>query len=416
VANDAISAKVWNGATLTSAEFELLAKEAQQSPSPYAKTMLAQALINADQHREAIELLKSTTRDFPHDAQGHLALARAYVSLEQWGQAVAPLERAREILPNDPEPTKVLALVSLRSGEISKAKRLIVHAKEVDPLDGEMKILEAEIDAYGPSRFDAVPSFQHFAQTLVAHLEERGLQSRLDGTHLVTHHTQSHHTQSHAIRVALLPLFQEAQLAPSFEIATRETAAVLWAQTPVVPKGNIRFLKSVLPVLRDARFCEKNHGLVCKRGPADLFVFYVIKDADRFIYVPQAMLRKMRLSVEQLDTAAQGNLAQTPPVVNAVSVQNGIITMGSTDAHLWALASGDGHDAPRLLLESTQHKLSAVLGNMPWRVYLGVTEVTVVCSAANSAAVAQIHNLCANDNGIEGNFQLTPQGLTRISE
>ncbi len=403
--------KVWNGEVLTDAELSALSLAAQREGGPTLRTTVAQALINADAIAQAISILEGVRRDFPRDAQAHLALARALISQEKWSEAEAPLSAALALNPGDPEPMKAQATLSLRRGEWARARALVQAVLEVDPLDEEARLLQGEVERLAPAELDAGPPVDDFTAALLErlraqstpHVVARGqLAIRLGGGGVA--------------RFDLDALFREsARLGHDAREAAALVARDLAERTLGLPPGRLQLLARVLPVLRDSSFLERGEGLARREGPAGLWFFYVIENPDSLLYVPEGLVAQHRISLEQLDEAAWKNLEVRPAAVRALELVDGGLRFSESPTGLWALAAGDGHDAARLLTAPHQAALEAACGRGPLRVYLGLRELVLCCRESDEVSTQRLDVLDAAREGIAGAWRLHEGRLAAVA-
>jgi len=407
-----IQSKVWSGEKLTDAELDELQSAAQREGGPTLRTTVAQALLNADHAHQAISLLEAVRRDFPREAQVHLALGRALVSLEKWTEAEAPLKRALELQPGDPEPTKALATIALRRAEFVKARALLQQVLRQDPFDSEAQLLFSEVEAALPPGAGEGPGREDFMRALGDALKAQSTPFLLQKDTLLIRLGRGG-----VARFDLDSLFREArrtghELPEAVAILARDFAE----RSLGLPPGKAQLLAKVLPVLRDSSFLERAAGAVRREGPAGLWFFYAVEDPEVVLYVPEGVLSAMRLDLEQLDAAAWKNLEGRPAEVRALELEQGALRLSATPTGLWALAHGDGHDAARLLTRSHQATLEKAMGPGPWRVYLGLRELVLLCREADAASVKKLEGLEAAREGITGAWRLLDGKLTPLPE
>ena len=183
-----------------------------------------------------------------------------------------------------------------------------------------------------------------------------------------------------------------------------------------LPPGKAQLLGKVLPVLRDSTFLERAQGAVRREGPAGLWFFYAVEDPEVVLYVPEGVLAALRLDLEQLDAAAWKNLEARPAEVRALELEQGALRLSATPTGLWALAHGDGHDAARLLTRSHQATLEQHAGPGPWRVYLGLRELVLVCREDDAVSVKKLEGLESAREGITGAWRLFDGRLSPLPE
>jgi tetratricopeptide (TPR) repeat protein len=407
-----IQSKVWSGEKLTDAELDELTRAAQREGGPTLRTAVAQALINADQLQQAITLLEAVRRDFPREAQVHLALGRALVSLEKWAEAEAPLRRALELQPDDPEPMKALATIALRRAEWPKARELLQQVLRQDPFDSEAQLLFSELEAAQPADLAGGPTLEDFTRALVEVLKAQST------PHLVQKDTLLIRLGRGGVaRFDLESLFREARrTGRALEDAVALIARDFAERSLGLPPGRLKLLSRVLPVVRDSSFLERARGAVRREGPAGLWFFYAVEDPEVVLYVPEGVLAALRIDLEALDAAAWRNLEARPAEVRAIELEQGGLRLSSSPTGLWTLAHGDGHDAARLLTASHQAALEKAAGPGPWRVYLGLRELVLVCRESDAVNVKKLEGLEAARDGIAGAWRLHEGRLTQLPE
>lgn len=407
-----IQSKVWSGERLTDDELNELTAAAQREGGPTLRTTVAQALINADHPRQAISLLLAVRRDFPKEAQVHLALGRALVSLEKWTEAEEPLERALELNPADPEPLKALATVALRRAEWSRAKELLQQVLRKDPFDSEAQLLFSEVEAAQPADLAHGPSLEDFTHALSEALKAQSTPFLLQKDAVLIRLGRGG-----VARFDLDSLFREARrtgqdLDGAVALIGRDFAE----RSLGLPPGKLQLLSKVLPVLRDSSFLERATGTVRREGPAGLWFFYAVEDPEVVLYVPEGVLSAMRVDLEQLDTAAWKNLEAHPAEVRAIELEQGALRLSATPTGLWALAHGDGHDGARVLTPSHQAALEKAAGPGPWRVYLGLRELVLLCRESDAASAKKLEGLESAREGIDGAWRLFEGRLSPLPE
>jgi hypothetical protein len=183
-----------------------------------------------------------------------------------------------------------------------------------------------------------------------------------------------------------------------------------------LPEGGPELLTEVLPVLRDERFLERAVGSVRREGPAGLWVFYVLEDAELVRYVPEHALDTHAVALGELDAAAWKRLDKLPTQVRAIALEGGQLKLSATPTGLWALAAADGHDAARLLTPAQQELIRAAVGEGGLRVYLGLRELVLFCREDAAAALSQLEGLQATRDGIAGVYRLEGNKLTALPE
>ncbi len=403
---------MWNGEKLSDDEFSALERAAQTEGGPSLRTAVAQALINADSPTQALPILEAVHRDFPRDLQALLALGRAFVSLEKWREAEKPLLDALRLSPGDPEALKALAVVDLRRGELARARRRIEDVLEQDPFDGEAQALAAELEALSPAEGTAATvTREAFVSALLATLRQRSTPHLAQKAHLLVRVGRG------VSRLSLDGLYEEFQASGRPLAEAVEAMAVELAERVLgLPPGKLPLLARVLPVVRDSAFLERGVGAARREGPAGLWIFYAIDDPELVRYVPQGVLDAYHLSVDALDEAAWKNLEARPAEVRALDLEQGALRLSSTPTGLWALAQGDGHDAARLLTRAHQLALEEKVGPGPWRVYLGLRELVLVCAELDRPTLAKLEGLEAARDGITGSWRMVDGRLAQLDD
>lgn len=367
----------------------------------------AHALINADDARRALELLRALRRDSRRDVQVPLALARAYASLDQREEARRALEQALALNPDDPEGLKALAALSLQRGELDRARALTARALELDPLDGEAQLLQAELDSGDlpepASEVEPRPAAgrQHafsreaLASALREELQARAVEHRLQGDSLAVR------LRTGAVRFDLTELERRRAREALGDAAAfaRRFCDELEAGTYALPASREALLGQLLPVLRDERFLEPGRGAVKQPGPAGLWQFYVLAGSEDLLYLPERALRAYGLSPSEVDAHARRNLAGLPPApLEPVSLGG---------CRVWALAAGDGHDAARLMLPEQRARLCSAAGDDRLRLYLGSRDCVLAAPHAEAEALAALSRLSPEADGIVDLFDVT---------
>jgi len=412
VSVDRIRQKVTEGERLSDDELTTLEHAARNEGGPSLRTAVAQALINADAVHQAIPILESVRRDFPRDVQVNLALGRALISLEKWAEAEAPLARALALNPGDPEANKALAVLAMRRAEWARARALVEEVLLVDPFDSEAQQLSTELDQVAPADVHAAPLLPEFTRALVAALKTRST------PHLVQkQQVMVRVGKGGVVRLDLEALHQDfVGSGRSLSSAIEAIAKELAEGTLGLPEGRLQLLTRVLPVLRDTSFLERGIGAARREGPAGLWFFYAIDDPELVRYVPEGALDAWRISLEELDDAAWRNLEARSTEVRALELEQGALRLSTTPTGLWALAHGDGHDAARLVTPSHQAAMRKAVGPGPYRVYLGLRELVLICQEHDTPSVAKIDDLDSARDGIGGVWRLDEGRLTRLGD
>jgi len=163
----------------------------------------------------------------------------------------------------------------------------------------------------------------------------------------------------------------------------------------------------VLPVLRGGDF--EPPGALWTPGPAGLRLYYVLEHPELLRYLPAADLVPATVAA-----AARVNLAQLPAELRLIETEGDRLFLAAAPTGLWALATGDGHDAARLacLNERQWEAIRAVTASEgPFGVSLARRELVLLCDESDPEAVKRLEASGGAPDGIEGRFRLTPAGL-----
>lgn len=397
---------------LSDSELSTLQRAAVQDGGPVLRTTVAQALINADAVTQALPILEAVRRDYPRDAQVHLALGRALISIEKWAEAEAPLRQALTINPGDPEPMKALATIALRRAEWNLARALVQDVLRIDPLDEEAQLLWNEFQRLAPAELTSGPTVDEFTRALLERLKSQSTPHVAAKGQLAIRLGRGG-----VARFDLEALFRESiQVGRDVGEAADMIARDLGERSLGLPAGRLQLLAKVLPVVRDSSFLERGQGLVRREGPAGLWFFYAVENPEVLLYVPEGLVAVHRISMEQLDEAAWKNLEARGADVRALELEQGALRLSATPTGLWALAHGDGHDAARLLTVSHQAAIEKAAGGGPLRVYLGLRELVLFCREDDSTSVKKLEGLDAAREGIVGAWRLLDGKLTAVPE
>jgi Flp pilus assembly protein TadD len=405
--------KVESGEPLSDVEFELLRTAAQSVPGPTLRLTVAHALVNAGAEREALRLLEVLRRDFPKDVQVRLGLARALLGLERPADAEEELREALVLNPGDPEALKVMAVLALRRGESGRARAYVADVLAKDPLDGEARLLQAELDSADlppPKVRKAHVQRSAFIAALVAALHRAQVPSRRQGRHLLVKLASGEVARMDV--GSLLKAWEDG--AQELAVYVEELVARLRGLSPGVSTDARALETQVRPVLRPALFEEEAVGALHRPGPAGLEIFYVLEDAEFIRYLPEAALASAGLTREAVDAAAWRNLDARPGAVRPVSLEGGQLLLSESSTGLWAVAEGDGHDGARLLTASQQQVLAGQVGPGPWCVHLGWRELALVCREEDAASRESLSRLDLASDGIAGLFRLTGGVLEQV--
>ncbi len=413
LALERIRRKVEAGEPLADAELERLRAAAPGDPGPMLRLALAHAFMNAGAEREALGLLEALRRDFPQEVQVRLGLARALLGLERSGEAEGALREALALNPGDPEALKVLAVLALQRGERERARALVAEVLQKDPLDGEARLLQAEVEALAaapPPELAGPVSLAAFCAGLLAALHRAGVACRRQGRHLLVKLASGE-----VARVEMAALHAES-LEGGRSLAEAVAGCVARLQALAAPmsgslSGPEEWEARVRPVLRPAAFVHQARGALHRPAGGGLEVFYVLEDAAFVRYLPASALGAAGPSAAQVDAWAWRHLEAAPAPVRAVRVEAGQVVLARGAGGLWAVAGGDGYDGARLLTEAQRRRLEAEVGAGPWRVHLGWREFALVCREADAAAVAALVGLGHAGEGIPGTFRLGDGGL-----
>jgi tetratricopeptide (TPR) repeat protein len=116
------------------AAIPLLESLRRQKPDEVAlANQLAEVLVAAGRHGDAIQVLAPHVERREDNAQTHLALASAYLAARDLAQADAEAARARELGASGSRASEVSALIAWRSGRTGEALRLLEEAAVRDP-------------------------------------------------------------------------------------------------------------------------------------------------------------------------------------------------------------------------------------------------------------------------------------------
>lgn len=404
-----IRSKIVAGDRLDDAQFALLEKAAAQQRTPSLRLAVAHALMNAEEDRRALELLRPLCAERPRDPNVRMALARALLGLERYPDAEESLREALALRPGDPEALKALAALTLRHGGLDRARQLVAQALLRDPFDGEARLLKEELEsaAATPAQLFTHPPapLAEFSLALRTELRNRGLRHRVKGKDLLLVLPEGS-----VARVDVRSLHRAyTRGGGPLPAGIVEAVSQLQALRGGPPQTGEDLLARVLPVLRPARFLESAPDAANREGPAGLLIFYVFEDPELLRYLPRSQLESVGVTLEALDSSAWTHLSRTLAEPTALRLEaDGRLGPGSEPASLYALASGDGHDSARLLLPGQQLKLRARLGPGPWKVSLGRRELAVVGQQDQS-----LERLPTAPDGIEGVFELTAEGELR---
>jgi tetratricopeptide (TPR) repeat protein len=407
--------KVEAGEPLSDVEFELLRTAAQSVPGPSLRLTVAHALMNAGAEREALRLLEVLRRDFPKEVQVRLGLAQALMSLERPADAEVELREALVLNPGDPEALKVLAVLALRRGESGRARAYVTEVLKKDPLDGEARLLQAELDSADlppPKVRKAHVQRSAFISALVAALHRAQVPSRRQGRHLLVKLGSGEVARMDV--GSLLKTWEEGEQELSAYV--EELVARLQGLTAGVSTDARALEAQVRPVLRPADFGEEAVGALHRPGPAGLEVFYVLEDAEFVRYLPEAALTSAGLTREGVDAAAWRNLGARPGGLRPVRLEGRQVVLADAPTGLWAVAEGDGHDGARLLTAAQQQALAGQVGPGPWCVHLGWRELALVCREEDGASREALSRLDLASDGIPGLFRLVGERLERVED
>ena len=411
--------KVEAGEKLSDAELDLLRTAAQAEPGAALKVALAQALLNADVPGQALRLLETLHRDYPHDTEVLLAQARALFALERWADAETPLQQLLKLQPNDLDALNAMALLCLRRGEVSRASALVNQVLGLDPFDGDAQTLRAELDAtdlpvvvrsdVGSDREPV--DLPTFTLALTTQLKSQSTPHLMQGQQLVVRLGKGG-----VARLDTATLHQSfLESGRPLEETVTSLGRELAERSLGLPEDKDELLGAVMPVLRDSAFLDRGVGSVRREGPAGLWVFYALEDPELLRYVPESALDTFGISLEQLDEAAWKRLSSFPTALRPIELLDGQLRLTEEPHGLWALATGDGHDAARLLTVSQQQQLNETLGAGPYIVYFGLRELVLICRETD-AVKAQLEGLEPGRDGIAGSYRLDGNKLTAIPE
>jgi tetratricopeptide (TPR) repeat protein len=406
-----IQKKVESGEPLDEAEFAALERAAREEGGPLLRTVVAQALINADEVVEAVRLLESVRRDYPTNLHVHLAFGRAAASLERWSDAERALHQALELQPDDPEVLTALAVVAMRRGERTRARALVDDVLSRDPFHAEAQLLASEFKASAPTvEFKA--SRDDFVHALLDQLKRQSTPHLMQKQQLLVRLSRKG-----IARLDVDALYQDfTDSGRALDEGVRSVGREIAEKALAVPGGKLQLLSRVLPVLRDSGFLERSEGAVRREGPAGLWVFYAVEDPESVLYVPQGLLDTHRMTIDQLDAVAWKNLDARPAEVRAIELEQGALRLSTTPTGLWCIAHGDGHDGARLLTPAHQAAMERTAGPGPFRVYLGLRELVLFCRLGDPLNAAKLEGLDAARDGIAGGWRLEGDRLSQLSD
>lgn len=403
--------KVEKGDRLTDDELELLVTAAADNTLT-SRMALAHAMVNNDLGRDALGIVENLVRDHPRNADVMMLQARALVSIERWAEAEPVLRAAAVLRPDDQEILKALAVIAMRQGEGGKARQSMKGLLEKDPFDAEAQWIQSELDATQGEPLDVGVSLEGFTRALVERLDARST------PHLVQKDKLLLKPPKQAVlRVDLRSLYQNfveggRPLDASVEAMARE----LTERAVGLPSAKTALLANVLPVLRDGGFLERSEGTLRREGPAGLWFFYALFDPDFMRYVPEGVLASHKLTLEEVDAAAWKNLDERPADPGPIELVEAGLRLAAAPTGLWAVAKGDGHDSARILTRLQQAAVEQKVGPQPWRLYLGLRELVLVCRTTDTLNVERIARLAAAPDGIEGAWELRDGRIVPLKE
>jgi hypothetical protein len=404
--------KVERGDRISEPELALLLDAARADGSLHARLAVPHALVNNDQGRDALAMIEALERDFPRHVEVLMLRARALVTLERWVEAEPLLRQAAELRPDDQEVLKALAVLAMRKGEGGKARQAMSGLLEKDPFDAEAQWIQSELDATQGEPLDVGVSLDGFTKALVARLQARSTPHLVQKDRLLLKPPRQA-----VMRVDLRTLYQSfVEGGRSLEASVEAMARELTERAVGLPSGKLPLLALVLPVLRDGGFLEHAEGTLKREGPAGLWFFYALYDPDFMRYVPEGVLATHRLTLDEVDAAAWKNLDARPADPGPIELVNAGLRLAAAPTGLWAVAKGDGHDSARILTRLQQAALEQKLGPQPWRLYLGLRELVLACTATDTLNVGRIAKLAAAPDGIEGAWELREGKLAPLKE
>lgn len=403
--------KVGRGEPLTELELELLARASRASPGPRLTIALAQGLVGSGRPAEALPVLDLLVSHHPRHPEVLLALGRALAMLERWAEAERPLKSLLLQQPHDVDALAALGVLSLRRGEVTKARAHAETALGHDPFHPEAQALLAELDALGvaPPDLPPKPSKREFLTLLRGELEKR------DVPHLVHRGALLLKLGTGGVaRLDVHELFADVLAAnrPLGEGAAA-VAKELAERTLGLPESKQALLDAALPVLREPAFLEASGGLAYREGPAGLLIAYAVSRPDLMLFVPEGLLERVGVSVDALDEAAFHNLNARPAPVRPLVFKEGTLSFEPAPTGLWGVATGDGHDGARLLTKAQQHAVGLALGRPGFVVWLGLRELALVCRADDAEWCGKLDGTAASEQGIEGTFSVEGGQLLR---
>lgn len=403
---DDLRRKVESGERLTDAELDSLVSAAKQDASPSLRLSVAHALLNAEAKDQALVMFDRLVREHPRDPRMQLGHARALISLERYTEAEKPVHAALKLQPKDPEALKALAVLSMRRGDIRRARVIIGDVLRIDAFDEEARVIKEELESFELLPQDVRPpdvaTRSEFAEALSKALSARGTSFARTPEHFILRLGNGR-----AARVDVTSLYDDYRAERvDVETAAKRVAGELLERPLELPDTNASLLESVLPVMRPSGFLDRARSASHREGPADLLIYFVLDDENLVRYLPAASLESRRISIDALDTAAWSNLSRRLATPRAVTVEQGEVRLADASVGIWALAEEDGHDAARLLLPEQVSKLRAALGAGPLRVALGQREIALVCHENDALAVSLLESMRSAYDGITGRYRL----------
>jgi tetratricopeptide (TPR) repeat protein len=403
--------KVERGDRLSDDELELLVTAAADNALS-SRMALAHAMVNNDLGRDALGIVENLVRDYPRNADVMMLQARTLVSIERWAEAEPVLRAAALLRPDDQEILKALAVIAMRRGEGGKARDTMKDLLEKDPFDAEAQWIQSELDATQSEPLDVGVSLEGFTKVLVARLDARST------PHLVQKDKLLLKPPKQAVlRVDLRSLYQSfVEGGRPLDATVEAMARELTERTVGLPQAKAALLANVLPVVRDGGFLESAEGALRREGPAGLWFFYALFDPDFMRYVPEGVLASHQLTLEEVDAAAWKNLDERPADPGPIELVEAGLRLAAGPTGLWAVAKGDGHDSARILTRLQQAAVEQKVGPQPWRLYLGIRELVLVCKSTDAANVERIAKLAAAPDGIEGAWELRDGRIVPLKE
>jgi tetratricopeptide (TPR) repeat protein len=337
---DAVQHRWWqviDGEALSTQQLAQLAKTVAALPNDKNLLLLAQALINANQPRDALDVLR---RSLTRSRDICLAQARALVLLEHWSEAKKLLLLAQQQVPTDPEVLKALAVVALREGQWAQVRRWLSLAREADPLDEDTQLLQQEADTLVAVEATKAVKWQMLRAKVGAGLSRRHAAFCFD-------------TDAVWVRTKMGALVRIdapfISLHQSVDSALDEAVAL---DASTLASGE-QLMAAVWPALRPKNWPGFRAGAVKDSGPADLFLVYAVKLGSLVQCVTETQAEKLRLR-HALRSAAMANLQQQ---VSLAGSPHSLLMVLAEAPRARVLVFQDGFDGARLLTPALRQAL-----------------------------------------------------------